>query len=61
VPIPRPTPDELRATADDVGLTLSSEDLAFFGAVIDRGLRAYDLIDELPGDGEPAFSARSGS
>jgi amidase len=59
VPIPRPTPDELRATADDVGMTLSSEDLAFFGAVIDRGLRAYDLIDELPGDSEPAFSARS--
>jgi amidase len=59
VPIPRPTPEELRATGEDVGLLLSHEDIAFFSNVMDRGLATYDTLDAMSGDPGVPTSERS--
>jgi len=55
----RPTRDQLRGVADELGLELSPEELDFFHAVIQPSFAAYDALDGLPDNLPPVTFPRS--
>ncbi|MCB8883628.1 amidase [Acidisoma cellulosilytica] len=50
--IKRPTPDQLSSIATGFGMSMTGEDIAFFGDLIEPTIKGYDLLqqmtDELP-------------
>lgn len=55
MPVTRPTPEQLLEIAQDLGMSLSAEDLAFFHTALDATMLSYDLVDALP-DNLPAVT-----
>ena len=48
MPVTRPTEEQLLDIAEDLGMSLSAEDLAFFHGALDATMAAYDVVDSLP-------------
>ena len=46
--VKRPTPEQLYDLAEDMNMSLSDADLAFFHTAVDATMNAYDVIDALP-------------
>ena len=43
-----PTPDQLRAVADQCGLSLTAEDIASFRGLMQGSIEAYNTVDAMP-------------
>ena len=46
--VKRPTPEQLRAVADDLGITMSDADIASYLAIMQPNFLAYDAIEATP-------------
>lgn len=46
--VPQPTPSQLRAAAEEIGLDLTDTDLQSFGEILAPSIAAYNLIDAMP-------------
>ncbi|OAB55267.1 amidase [Phormidium willei BDU 130791] len=57
--VTRPTPEQLLEIAQDLGMSFSAADLAFFHEALDATMAPYDLIDALPDNLPEATYPRS--
>jgi amidase len=48
MPVTRPTPEQLLDIAQDLGMSFSADDLAFFHTALDATMAPYDLVEALP-------------
>lgn len=48
MPVARPTLEQLAGIADDLGMSFSDEELAFYHAALDGTMANYDVVDPLP-------------
>lgn len=48
MPVTRPTQEQLLEIAQDLGMSMSAEDLTFFHGAVDATMAPYDVIDALP-------------
>ncbi len=48
MPVTTPTPDQFRAIADKMGLSLTEDDVASFLALLQPSIEAYNIVDRLP-------------
>ena len=46
--VKRPTEEQLRAVAEDLGMTMSDEDIASYLALMQPNFLAYDAIEAMP-------------
>ena len=46
--VKRPTPEQLRAVAEDLGMTMSDEDIASYLEIMQPNFLAYDAIEAMP-------------
>jgi amidase len=46
--VKRPTPEQLRAVAEDLGMTMSDADIASYLAIMQPNFLAYDAVEALP-------------
>ena len=46
--VKRPTPEQLNDLAAGMGMSLSTDDLAFFHGAMDATMNSYDVLDSLP-------------
>jgi amidase len=46
--VKRPTPEQLRAVADDLGITMSDADITSYLAIMQPNFLAYDAIEAMP-------------
>jgi hypothetical protein len=53
-----PTPDQLRAVADQCGLSLTAEDIASFRGLMQGSIEAYNAVDAMP-DEVPVVNIRA--
>ncbi len=60
MPIPAPTPEQLREVARQTGLTLSDADVASYLGLLKPFIDAYDLVDQLPDYIPPVKYPRGG-
>jgi len=58
--VTRPTPEQLRGLAKDMGMSLSDADLAFFHEAFDVTMAPYDMLDALPDNLPEVTYARAG-
>jgi amidase len=59
MPLPPPSPDELRRLADELHLPLDREHAELFGELIGGFLAGFELIDALPEPAAPEHPGRS--
>src|SRR4029434_4104867 len=60
MPVTSPTPDQLKRIADEMGLSLTDQDIASFSALMAPNIEAYNVIDQLP-DNLPAVKYKRGA
>lgn len=53
MPITAPTPDQLRAVATRMGLTLSEDDLMLYAGLVQTSVDSYNVVDSLPDELPP--------
>ena len=53
MPITAPTPDQLRAVATRMGLTLSDDDLVLYAGLVQTSVDSYNVVDSLPDELPP--------
>ena len=46
--VKRPTPSQLRAVAEDLGITLTDEDVRSYLDLMAGSIAAYDAVDAMP-------------
>jgi amidase len=44
----RPLPEQLRAVAEDLGMTMSDADIASYLAIMQPNFAAYDAVEAMP-------------
>jgi amidase len=46
--VKRPTPEQLRAVAEDLGMTMSDADIASYQRIMQPNFAAYDVVAAMP-------------